>query len=163
VAAMVANKFSNRLVDNIPNEDCYTIKDVADELGLSVMRSRQIIDIVWRNNLIPKLIKKEGRTILYSPDFMGKLKDMYLSGKFGKARKRNDLDKSMEKNAQFVIKVPIYDKQVADILTKKLGGEREIQQYLRDKLDEVSKPALTKIEQLKQRHAQELQAALDNN
>lgn len=148
-----------KLADAVPDESCFTIDELAGELGVSVQRTRQILAKVKEEKMIPWLVKKSGLTNLYTPDFVNKLIDVYASGRLGKPRKR-DTEKAMAKNAKLLIQVPVYDEQGAAILQKKFGSNEEIQKFLKEKLEEAYKPTLKKINELKAKQQRELEEAM---
>lgn len=149
----------NKLADAVSDDECFTIDELAGELGVSVQRARQILTKVKQDKMIPWLVKKSGLANLYTPEFVTKLQELYASGRLGKPRKK-DFDKAMVKNAKLLVQVPVFDEQGAAILQKKFGSTEEIQKFLREKLEEAYKPVLKKINELKVKQQRELDEAM---
>lgn len=150
------------VADRIPDDQCYTIKEFADELGLGPQRTKQLIDRAVELKLVQPLIKSGGKGLpsLYAPQMVDGVKEAFLSGKLGKVRKTHG--KVNRKNAALVIEVPVYDREVAELLQKMLNGPDGIQTYLRQKLDEVVKPAQSKLNALKKQYESEMEQLLRN-
>lgn len=143
------------------------LDEVADQLDISPSGTYQSILKLTKEKKLPKnplFVGKRGKKTVYSPQFLERL--VALRG--GKsptaataATAATKPPKSVDsvKHAVFLIQVPVFDQQVADLLAKKFGEntEAEVSKYLRDKLIEIVKPALSKIEELKFRHAAEME------
>lgn len=154
--SLVKQRFT--VADSISDEECSTIEELAKELGVSVQRARQLVAKAFGEKWIPKQIKIVGKQHLYTSEVVRKFKEMHAAGRFGTPRKR---DKSVvEKDAVLVVKVPIYDKQVAEFLLRKFKTMEEIQKFLRIQLENTYRPAMKKLEELRGRHQRELEEAM---
>lgn len=138
----------NRVADSFPNEDCSSIQDIAAELGLGQQRARQVIEKLIKARKVQNLTKKDGAKILYAPPMVKSIIEHYNSGAVVKPRRRKGALRSALGRAELVIQVPVFDKEVSQILMNQFGTEEAISKYLRDKLDEVYKPKLSKLKEL---------------
>lgn len=143
------------LADSIPNEDCYTIDDVASEFGLSTLRMRQVLDKAFKEQIVPKLIKKDGRRVLYAPDLVKNLLAARERGVLGKFNKRSP-EVSL-KHAKMIIQVPIFDEDIVKLLKSKFQDETQIAKFLQTKVEETVKPFLAKKKQLELEFEQKME------
>lgn len=142
------------LADSIPNEDCLTIEDIAQEFGLSTLRTRQVVDTAVKGKIVPKLFKKDGRRILYTPQMMEMLRKAKEDGKLGKFR--NKQSARVLKNATLVINVPIFDQDIANLLKNRFPNEAAMSNYLQHQLEASVKNILAKKQQLEAKYQEEL-------
>lgn len=150
-----------KLADSIPNEDCYSLKDVAAELGLGTQRAAQLIKQAIDARKVQKLMKKDGVKILYAPQMVDQLKKIYQNGEITKPRQRKGLGLSSAlKHAELVITVPVFDKDEAKLLINKFGTEDNIKKYVQEKLSEIYKPVKAQLAEIEARHKQEIEAIL---
>lgn len=138
----------NNLAESIPDEDCSSIQELAADLGLGAQRTRQLIDKAIKARKLQNLSKKRGAKILYAPQMVEAIKRLYADGAIVKPRRKQGVSKSAINRAEIVIQVPIFDKEVAQILLGKFGGQDKIADYLRGKLDEAYKPDLKALKDL---------------
>lgn len=103
----------------------------------------------------------------YSDEYLEKLK--IVRGNSATRRRRTGGSSngytgstSSLKHAVIQINVPIFDKVIADLIMKKFGDVRGIEEHLKDHIRNIATPALTKLEELKRRHEEELQEILAN-
>lgn len=144
------------LADSIKNEDCYEIEDLAEEFGVGTLRMRQILAKALDSKAVPKLIKKDGRRILYAPQMVEALraaKEKGLLGKFNKSRH----PVISTKNAKLIITVPIFDEEIAEMLKSRYKNEAGMVKFLQTQLFSNVNPILAKKRELKERYEQELQ------
>lgn len=149
-----------KLIDSIPNDECLTIDDIAEEFGTGPLRARQIVEKAIKSGNVPRLVKKDGRRYLYAPQMMEalrKAKDKGLLGKF-----RNKSPKAKLKNALMVIPVPIFDEDIKDLLMKKFQNEEAIAKYAKNLVEGSVKPYLAKKKQLQEQLERELHAMFTN-
>lgn len=145
------------VADRIPDEDCYTVQMIADEIGLGIQRTRQIIDAALDKRITVNISKKRGAKILYAPQMAQKIIKAYNEGQLGIVRRR-DGSKVNKKAAKLLIEVPIYDENIANILTKKFGTEKAMSDYLKDHLEDEAKPVLARLQELEEKAQREREA-----
>lgn len=146
------------LADLIPNEECFAIEDVAEKFGLKVFRMRQVLDKAFKEQIVPKLIKRDGRKILYTPELVKNLLDAKERGILGKFNTRST--SASLKYAKIIIKVPIFDEEIFKLLINKFENEDKISKFLQTKVEETVKPFLAKKRQLEQEFQQKMQSLM---
>lgn len=146
----------------------YTTEDLAKELGMSLGSFR-----VWKIKAeADGKIKKPAQPshlciqdpesknrLLYSEKYFESLKALRSDVK---TRAKKGTSQSALKHAVMIVKVPVFDEKIAELLNKKFGNESGIEKFLREKLTESVKSALGKIEELKKKHEQEMKEALNS-
>ncbi len=153
------------LIDNYP----WTIDAIAEELGMSTAYFR-----VWKIKIekdskiakpaIGSLLCIQDPTsknrLLFSDAYMDKLRELR-----GHTERRSRIIKSAEmslKSAVMKLTVPIFDKNIADIIMKKFKDEAGIQKYLSNVLTKTAIPAMKRIEEIKKRYEEELALAMED-
>lgn len=149
------------LADAIPNEECFTIEDLAEEFDLSTLRVRQIIDKAIKGKHVQNLVKKEGRRVLYAPQMVEQLKSAVDRGLLGKFRKKNPV--TALKYAKLVLQVPIFDEEISTLVKRKFESDENIVKFLQDQLSQSVKPILAKKRELEARFDKEMQQLLHSN
>lgn len=139
------------LADSIPDSQCLTIEDIAEELGLSTIRTRQVVDKAFKEKLVQKLIKKNGRRILFAPQMVAQLMKAVESGKLGRFNKKRD-SKSSLKLAAMTFTIPVFDKEIARLLVAKFKSEQAIGNFLKNKLEETVKPQMSALQKLEEEY-----------
>lgn len=142
------------ITDNIRNEDCLDIKELSDEMGVKVQRMRQILALVRKTKAFPYLTKKDGSRDLYPPQFVESLRKFREKGGAGKIRNKGG--KSF-KTSLLLIEVPVFDKEIADLLKHRFKSADEMRIYLQAKLEDTVKPKLSKLRQLENEFEKEKQ------
>lgn len=147
--------------DNFP----WTAETIASELDMPLSSFR-----VWKNKM-----EKDGKLkrpqvnslfciqdpesknrLLYSAAYLDKLKEI-RDGNV--KRSRRSVESSM-KHAILKIVIPIFDKNVADYIIRKFKDEKGLEEHLKNHIKDMALPVLSKLEELKRRHAEELEQAL---
>lgn len=148
---------SRAMADKYP----WTADSIAEEFGMPVASFR-----AWKMKLEKdgKIAKPAVKSLLcipdpeipkrfrYSDSYMQKLRA--LRGKVTPRRK--EIAPSAMQHAKLKILVPVFDDTVAKFLLKKFGDERGLQNYLRNHLVEISKPAISKIEELRRKFEEDM-------
>lgn len=148
---------ASKLIDSFKDEDWLTIDDVATEVDLSVLRTRQVVTKALDEKLIQKLTKKDGVRVLYARMMIDQLKRVMDAGKLGRFNKKRKLASST-KHAQLVVTVPIFDEDIAKLLKTKFNDEDGINRFVKAKLEESVKPILAKKRELEERYEREMKA-----
>lgn len=149
-----------KLADQIPSEDCYSLKDLSAELGVGAQMARKVINRALKARVVQNLTKKEGAKILYAPQMVEPLVQAYKEGKLGKVRTGTKLSQSALNKAALVITVPVFDREKANIIKSQFSNDQEIVRFIQDKLDEVANPALSDLKKLEAEFEQKKQAIL---
>ena len=156
---------ADKVGPEVITQDWYTFEEFAAELKVTASNLRQYL----RNGLIKKRFAKPTRSQcqsdptntvrnLYSPEYV----EIIKRTREGVRRGRKQGSRSATQHAVVMVNVPVFDATIAELLLKKFGGDAEIERFLRDTLTESVRPALQRIEDLKQRHEREMQDALSN-
>lgn len=154
----------NAFVDAYP----FTTDQIAHELKMEVPTFR-----VWKNKLEttgvltrPKLgghlciqDPHSKNRILYSEEYVERLKEIRERMPRRIKKEQAYRDGSM-KNALMKVTIPIFDPNIMNFIKKKFNGEIGLETYLRDHINSIAFPVLNKIEELKKKHAKELEEAL---
>lgn len=152
------------LVNNYP----WTTNTIAEELGMKLNYFR-----VWKAKIekdkkiaapaIGSLFCMQDPTsknrLLYSDAYVDKLREIR-----GGTARRDRIVQAAEmsmKNAVMKLTIPIFDKNIADIITKKFKTEAALQEHLKDYIKKMAVPALKRIEEIKARYERDLQAAMN--
>jgi len=143
------------ITDSIKDSDCFTAKELADDLDISVPRLRQILPKAKKSGKVPWLVKTKGTALLYTPQFVEALKAWRVKGGAGKVRSIS--------GAVFAITVPVFDKQIADMLRARFKTEEDMSKFLQAKLEETVKPKLNKLLELEKQYEKDRQSLLYNN
>lgn len=143
------------ITDSIKDSDCFTAKELADDLDISVPRLRQILPKAKKSGKVPWLVKTKGTALLYTPQFVEALKAWRVKGGAGKVRSIS--------GAVFAITVPVFDKQIADMLNARFKTEEDMSKFLQAKLEETVKPKLNKLLELEKQYEKDRQSLLYNN
>lgn len=146
-----------------------TSDQIALELGMELATFR-----VWKNKLEASGILTKPKIgghlciqdpnsrnrILYSQEYLERLKE--IRNRMPTRRKnKTGLNKSLSlKNALMRVTVPIFDPNIVNVIKKKFNDESGLEDHLRDHINSIAFPALNKIEELKRKHAQELEDML---
>ncbi len=152
-------------VDQYP----YTTDLIANELKMEIATFR-----VWKNKMEtsgvltrPKLgghlciqDPSSKNRILYSQEYVDRLKEV-REKQPKRSKNKEEVYKAVSlKNALMRITVPIFDPNIASFVKKKFNDELGLENYLRDHINSIAIPTLSKIEELKRKHAQELEEAM---
>lgn len=160
---MGTEKLKNSIGDQV-TKNWLTKDEFADELGISKSGfNLQVHNKEWcKKKGVPypgaQHMQTRGRQNVYSPAYV----DLIKKAKEGSARKTKGSSKSSMKHAVLKVTVPIFDQQIASLLQKKFPTESAMTKFLQEKLTETVKGSLSRIEELKRKHAQEMQEALSN-
>lgn len=151
------------ITDSIKDSDCFTAKELADDLDISVPRLRQILPKAKKSGKVPWLVKTKGTALLYTPQFVEALKAWRVKGGAGKTRDGKGGKVRSISGAVFAITVPVFDKQIADMLNARFKTEEDMSKFLQAKLEETVKPKLNKLLELEKQYEKDRQSLLYNN
>ncbi len=152
----------NRVADSFSNEDCYTIEAVAKELGLKPIRARQLIKEAIDKRLVQNLTKKDGVRLLFPEPMIKQLKKVYENGTLVKPRRRKMTVESTLRHAELLLQVPIFDRDMANILLERFGTNEELVKYLTEQLFSIYKPVLNKLKELETEYINKKKALFQN-
>lgn len=143
-----------KLSDAFKNEDCYTIEEMSKEIGVTPIRTRQLLTESLKRRLIQNLSKKEGVRVLYPEPMVKRMVEIYESGKIAKPRKNRTTQTvaSITKNAKMLLEVPVFDESIKDILLKQFGSQDKIIEHLKTSLTSVAKPVLKALNDLEREY-----------
>jgi len=143
-------------------KDWYAKKDLAKAFGISIGAiQQQYLNKNWcKKNSFPMPSPTEctlkGNKKLFSSKYMERIEK--LREERGASEK--GATKSALNRAVLKITVPVFEQETADFLLKKFGGEAGIDTFLREKLAEVYKPTLAKLQAIEDEYQQKKAAAL---
>lgn len=140
-----------KLADAFPDEECYTIEEVAQELGVSKQHTENLLSKAAKRGLIQKLTKLVGNRKLYAPPTVDALVRARKSGALGQTRK-SPIDM---KNAHLIVTVPVYDPNIAEIVKAHFGSGDMLREWISGKLAEFARPKLMKLEEIEQEYQKE--------
>lgn len=144
----VAQHF-NTIANQIPADEWMDINQVAKSLNLGTLRARQLAEEAVKKRIVTKLMKKEGRKILYAEAMVDKIVDAYEHGLFGKKKNPSfTVKRSVERNALMNLEIPLYDKNMIDVLNKIYGSNEKIVEAVKDYLSSIYKPTASKLAEL---------------
>lgn len=158
----MTKKGKSTIADSIPNDACWTIEEIADDFGLSHLRTRQVVDQAIQKQLVQNLTKKEGRRILYAPQMVEQLQNAKEKGILGKFNKKREKGSSM-KDAKLVLNVAIFDSEIAELLLRKFQSEDAIIKHVKDGLEASVKTVLAKKKELAEKYERAMQELLSNS
>lgn len=144
----------------------FTTDQIAHELQMEVPTFR-----VWKNKLEtsgvltrPKIGSHlciqdphSRNRILYSEEYVNRLKEVRDKMPRRGKNKEHVYKEASLKNALMKVIVPIFDPNIVSFITKKFKDEAGLENYLRSHINSIAVPVLSKIEELKRKHAQELE------
>lgn len=147
----------------------FTTDQIAHELQMEVPTFR-----VWKNKLEtsgvltrPKLgghlciqDPHSKKRLLYSEEYVSRLKEIRERMPNKRRNKEIVYKEASLKNALMKVTIPIFDPDIVTFIKKKFNGEMGLENYLRGHINSMAVPALSKIEELKKKHAQELEEAM---
>jgi len=154
-------RVTNRVSDQYPNDECYTIEDIVKEVNLHPIRTRQLLKIAIEKRAVINLSKKEGVRVLYPEPMAKKFIELYKSGGLtkGGAGKRGRPSKSAsdarrDKNALMFIKIPIFDAKIRDVLIQQFKTEEGVVKHFTEKMFELTKPIVSELDLLEAEYIQ---------
>lgn len=149
-------------VDQYP----YTTDHIANELHMEIGTFR-----VWKNKMEssgvlirPKLgghlciqDPSSRNRILYSQEYVDRLKEVRERSPKRMRNKEEIYRESSLKNALMKITIPIFDPNIVSFIRNKFNDEAGLESHLKEHINNLAIPALSRIEELKKKHAQELE------
>lgn len=147
-----AKEFTNRVSSNIPRDECLDIEQLAKEMGVGVLRARQIVKLAIVKRQTPNLTKFEGRKALYPEAMVRSIIEAYDSGKLTKRRRNNVVmsSKRAMKNAAVVFEVPLFDPDIANVVLQQFGSPEEVVKFFQEKLKDHYMPVISRIKELEE-------------
>lgn len=150
----------------------YTAEDIANQFEMNPDSFR-----VWKSKLeksgkiakpqIPSLFciqdPESKNRLLYSEEYLKKIQELRAkTPRRVRGGKMELTRKASLKSAIMTILVPIHDENIVAYIKRKFKDEGGIEKHLRNHIKDLAVPALSKIEELKRRHAKELEDAFAN-
>lgn len=149
----------------------YTTEDLSRELRMKLNFFR-----VWKSKLesTKKIARPAVNSLLCIQDPTSKNRLLYSEEYLNRLQKlrdempRRNRDKdalakvASLKTALMTVTVSIHDENVLSFVRSKFKDEAGLEKHLKDHIYDLAKPALSKIEELKKKHRQELEEAMMN-
>lgn len=161
-AQAIDSKLTHRISDNYPTSECYTIEELAEEIGVTRSRARQVLKMLLDGRKIQNLQKKDGVRIMFPEPMVKQIKEQYLGGNIVKLRKHKVNQSSNIAKTELLIEVPVYDTQMRDVLISRYKTIDGIRKYLTDCMFNAYKPVLGEMKKLEEEFEQRKKALLSN-
>jgi hypothetical protein len=108
----------------------------------------------------PANVRREGLKNYYSRDYVDLVKGIIETRR--KRRNVKDWSAAMAgaKSAKLQVQVTLFDPIICDVLMKKFGSQEAIGSYMKDHLEGLIKPALSKLAEFRRKKALEEEALI---